>query len=346
MGETLSTNAGKGLYMPEARVSAAMEGIEVFHAETVAPVLQRLRWRDIETQYAVIEPELLSLKVNCHLNPDWPHDWLLGWDLIGQHQVAVPFGMVSLAYSGAPYDFRIFQSSSNGLASGNHPLEAVLAGLLEVIERDAVTCHTILNQASPRPVIAWDALPDGPLGELLSRLEQKGVSVFLHDYTSDLGIPVVKAFVVDDQFPELGIYHGHAAALRTYDACMKALLEAIQGRAVYIAGSRDDMPREVFSRRRDRRSVRALAARLSAAPKRPVVCQDLATDTLEGDIGVLLQNLRRNHIRQIIVVNLTQPVWPIHVVKIIVPGLEGYITPQYAAGNNLAQRIRGLQCAA
>ncbi|HEX4807353.1 MAG TPA: YcaO-like family protein [Bryobacteraceae bacterium] len=345
-GQTLSTNAGKGLQVPGARVSAAMEGIEVFHAETVAPILRRAPWRTIESQHAVLEPGRLPLKANCHLNPDWAHDWLFGWDLIGQQQVAVPFGIVSLAYSGACYDFRIFQSSSNGVASGNHLLEAVLAGLLEVIERDAVTWHALVHGANAAPVIAWETSPTGALGELLGLLEQKGVSVFLHDYSNDLGIPVVKAFIADDQFPELGIYHGHAAALSTYDACLKALLEAVQSRAVYIAGSRDDMPREVFSRRRDRRSVRALAAQLAAAPKQPLIHRDLTTNTLEGDIAVLLQVLRRNNIHQVVVIDLTQSGWPIHVVKVIVPGLEGYITPQYRAGSFLAERIRGAQCAA
>ena len=129
--QTLSTNAGKGLDLAGAWVSAAMEAIEVFHAESVAPDLCRLSWREIENRHAVIEPERLALKAGCGLNADWTHDWMLGWELLSQQEIAVPFGMVSLAYSGACYDFRIFQSSSNGLASGNHVLEAVLAGLLD-----------------------------------------------------------------------------------------------------------------------------------------------------------------------------------------------------------------------
>ncbi len=308
--QTLSTNAGKGLDPTGAWVSAAMEGIEVFHAESVAPDLCRMPWREMERKHVVIETERLPLKVGCRLNADWPHDWLLGWELLGQQETAVPFGMVSLAYSSACYDFRIFRNSSNGLASGNHILEAVLAGLLEVIERDAITCHTILHGINQRPIIARESMTEGPLGNLLSLLEEKGVSAYLHDYTDDLGVPVVKAHLVDRVQPELGIYHGHAAALSTSEAGLKAVLEAIQSRAVYIAGSRDDMFQEVFSSRRDRRSVRALAGRLEALPIQPLTHRHLGTPTIEGDINALLQILAGNGIRQVIAVELTRPSGP------------------------------------
>lgn len=343
--QTLSTNAGKGLDVDSAWVSAAMEAIEVFHAEEAAPHISRRSWREMESRHAVLDPERLALKLGCGLNMDWPHDWLLGWDLVAQREMAVPFGMVSLAYSGACYDSRIFQSSSNGLASGNHVLEAVLAGMLEVIERDAITCHTLLHGTDLPPVIAQEELRGGALGGLLARLDEKGVSAYLQDYTGDLGIPVVKACLVDRLQPELGIYHGHAAALSTSEACLKATLEAVQGRAVYIAGSRDDMSQEVFSSRRNRRSVRHLASRLAALPARPVERRDLATPTLEGDIGILLEAARRVGISQAVAVELTRPGWPVHVTKVLLPGLEGYLIPQYAPGNLLAERLRGARCA-
>jgi ribosomal protein S12 methylthiotransferase accessory factor len=345
-GQTLSTNAGKGLDTASAWVSAAMEAIEVSHAESAAPDLRRLCWREIERRHPVLEAERVALKADCKLNVDWAHDWMIGWDLLAQREIAVPFGMVSLAYSRACYDFRIFQSSSNGLASGNHLLEAVLAGMLEAIERDAITCHTVLHGTNQPPVIDKVDLAGGPLGDLLSMLEEKGVGAYLLDYTGHLGIPVVKTYLVDRLQPELGIYHGHAAALSTAEACLKATLEAVQSRAVYIAGSRDDMFREVFSCRRDRRNVRALAGRLAALPAQPLIHRNLGTPTLEGDIGVLLDALKRGNIRQAAVVDLSQPGWPVHVVKVVIPGLEGYITPQYVAGSLLTERIRGAQCAA
>ena len=345
-GQTLSANAGKGLDMASAWVSAAMEAIEVFHAESAAPDLRRLSWREMERRRPVLEAERVALKADCELNVDWAHDWMLGWDLLAQQEIAVPFGIISLAYSRACYDFRIFQSSSNGLASGNHLLEAVLAGMLEAIERDAITCHTVLHGTNQPPVIDIAELAGGPLGDLLSMLQEKGVAAYLLDYTGHLGIPVVKAYLVDRLQPELGIYHGHAAALSTTEACLKATLEAVQSRAVYIAGSRDDMFQEVFSCRRDRRNVRALAGRLAALPAQPLIHRNLGTPTLEGDIGVLLDGLKRGNIRQAAVVDLSQPGWPVHVVKVVIPGLEGYITPQYVAGSLLTERIRGAQCAA
>src|SRR5579863_8706810 len=67
-GQTLSANAGKGLDMASAWVSAAMEAIEVFHAESAAPDLRRLSWREMERRHPVLEAERVALKADCELN--------------------------------------------------------------------------------------------------------------------------------------------------------------------------------------------------------------------------------------------------------------------------------------
>jgi ribosomal protein S12 methylthiotransferase accessory factor len=40
-----------------------------------------------------------------------------------------------------PTELRCFVTDTNGLASGNHFLEALASALYELIERDAVSCH-------------------------------------------------------------------------------------------------------------------------------------------------------------------------------------------------------------
>jgi ribosomal protein S12 methylthiotransferase accessory factor len=342
--QTLATNAGKGLSLETAKVSAAAEGIEVFHAETIQPTARRISWREMERRQAVLDPERLALKRHCHLHRDWPHDWLFGYDLLNQQEIAVPFGMVSLAYSMASYDFKIFPGSSNGLASGNHLLEAILAGLLEVAERDAISCYGLLHRQQLAPAIRLDALNQGPLGGLIERLRCSGLKVFLQDYSSDTGIPVVKAFLADGLNPQLGMYHGQAAALSLEAACLKALLEAVQSRSVYIAGSRDDMPREIFSHRRDPQSVRALMRSLTSCPEAAVESENFATETLEGDIAVVMEALRRAGVEQIAAVELTRPDSPLSVVKVIVPGLEGYLTAEYEASPIFRKRFGAKPC--
>ena len=49
-----------------------------------------------------------------------------------------------------------------------------------------------------------------------------------------------------------------------------------------------------------------------------------ATPTFEGDIKVLLEKLRWAGLEQAIVYDLTLPGFDVNVVRVVVPGLEGY----------------------
>src|SRR6266853_1923224 len=48
-----------------------------------------------------------------------------------------------------PSHERVFSSSANGLSSGSSTIEASVHGLLEVIERDAVSFHYVKDQTQP-----------------------------------------------------------------------------------------------------------------------------------------------------------------------------------------------------
>ena len=78
-----------------------------------------------------------------------------------------------------------FQIGSNGLASGNDLLEAILSGLYEVIERDAVSCHRMRESRNGRrlPRVILDTIPWSSVRELLDRLTFAGVRTILYDCT-------------------------------------------------------------------------------------------------------------------------------------------------------------------
>src|SRR5437879_3429593 len=77
------------------------------------------------------------------LTKDWPYAWTFGWDLLSQEEIGLPVSMIHMGNRTTTriFDLFSFQTTTNGLASGNNLLEAIHAGLLEVIERDAVTCY-------------------------------------------------------------------------------------------------------------------------------------------------------------------------------------------------------------
>jgi ribosomal protein S12 methylthiotransferase accessory factor len=338
---TLSTNAGKGLTMEAAFVSAAMEAIEVFHAETLSPDLRRISQRDLPPALARIDPALLPIRKHAAFNVQWPCDWVLGWDLIGEVETAVPFQLVALGARRSSYDFPVFQASSNGLASGNHILEAILASLLEVIERDAVTCYRFRHSGDPLKAVEPARLRCPQLDRVCGRLAETGIAATLIDCTGDAGIPVFQAYLHDLRAPGFGVYRGSAADLDSGIACLRALLEAIQSRAVYAAGSRDDYFQEelrLFRHPRHTRDMEALTA--GAQPAEP--SRGLApTASLEGDIALVIEALQRAGAGQIVAFDLSRPEFPVYVAKVVVPGFEGYPAEDFCAGPRALRNREG-----
>jgi ribosomal protein S12 methylthiotransferase accessory factor len=228
-----------------------------------------------------------------------------------------------------------FQRGSNGLASGNAFVEAVCAGLAEVIERDAVTCALLRvgGDVARLPTVDLATVPNDRVRELVGRLAGAGVAPILLDCTCDSDVPTYMAVLVDDAPPAPGCYRGCGAHLDPDVAMTRALTEAIQSRAIHIAGSRDDLSaldHARLRRRQDRRLIAVARARVGprAAPR-----LSSATESFEGDCHALVGALTAIGLEQVVVVDLTRPDFAIPVVRVLVPGLEGPIdADHYAPG--------------
>jgi ribosomal protein S12 methylthiotransferase accessory factor len=265
-------------------------------------------------------------------DPRAPERWLRGWDIVGGVDVAVPFESVSM---GAAPIRGSFQTGSDGLASGNTFAEAVCVGLSELIERDAVTCAALRTGGDigrlPRLDIA--TIPYDRVHELLARLEDRGVRTALFDCTSDTGVPTYQALLVDEVVPATGTYAGYGAHLDPEVATIRALLEAVQARCVYVAGSRDDLSALEHARLHGRTDPRAVEAVHAEDGRDASGLVSLATDTFEGDFHVLAGALEAIQLDRVIVVDLTRADFGIPVVRVIVPGLEGTaVSDRYMPG--------------
>jgi YcaO-like protein with predicted kinase domain len=228
-----------------------------------------------------------------------------------------------------------FQSGSNGLSAGNTFLEAVEGGLLEVVERDAAACRRLAWDRYGRsiPRVRLETITHPLVLELLERFERTGVAVVLFDCTIDTAIPVYLSYLYDRQSRHIGIYGGCGAHLDPGIAMVRALTEAVQSRLIFIAGSRDDFFRHSYLRLKHDDDA-ATIARLEAIPAlvdaRHTVSS--ATPTFEGDIHVILERLRAAGLTQALVYDLTLPGFDVSAVRVIVPGLEGYLFSSYAPG--------------
>lgn len=334
---TLSNSSGKGFTLMAAMVSGAMEGIEVYHAET--PQLSRLRatYAELERE-GVIPRESLLLSRGSLFSTNRAETWVEGWDIIAQRSIWVPFLQATLALDpdGPSRRWRPFQVDSNGLASGNVMSEALCAGLLEVIERDAVACHTLAGRhdTSRQTRVITETIHFSSVLDLLERLSKAGLSMILHDQTCDTGVPVYMATIYERSNRHVGVYAGYGAHLDPEIAMLRALTEAAQSRLTYIAGSRDDYFRhDYFAHRMSDGKHNVEALEREPATVDVSNTRSEATKTFEGDVGVLVEKLRGIGIRQVILVDLTHEEIGIPVVRVIVPGLEGCSSlPSYCAG--------------
>jgi YcaO-like protein with predicted kinase domain len=318
---SLATAQGKGLDRDSARVSALMEALEVWHAEFMDLPARWDSYQNLRRSEAVIDVErLLRMRP---FRTERPRAWVQGFDVMAQRAVWVPIEAVSANFvdSGDPDVFM----STNGLASGNHLLEAVLHGLAELIERDATALWRLAPGMS---LIDLETVEEEYCRRLVAALRQAGVFVAAWDMTSDIGVAACGAVVLNEpeqnRWRVLGAHYGFGCHPDPAVALSRAISEAVQTRLTYISGSRDDFLREAYAQASNPDLLAAIHQDLSARP--PTVrlgdLPNLATPRFEDDIAVLLERLRLRGIEQVVVVDLTKPDVGLPVAKVLAPGLE------------------------
>lgn len=118
-------------------------------------------------------------------------------------------------------------STNSGTASGTTKSEALLHGVMEIVERDALSVcfikSVLAKEPSPLRLLDPQSLPSG-LADLLDAATADGGMVTLWDITTDIGIPALLCrFAIDG-----GLYFGSGASLNTGYAIERAITEAIQ----------------------------------------------------------------------------------------------------------------------
>lgn len=139
LSRTLSVAQGKGMSLDAARVSGAMEALEVWHAEQAVPPadVRRVPAADLGLPYSVGE---LEQHAGTLATDRTRLDWIMARSAVDGAVVPVPAAAVRLGRQEHD-DWRLHlpSASTNGLASGNTRAEALAHGLAEVIERDVLS---------------------------------------------------------------------------------------------------------------------------------------------------------------------------------------------------------------
>src|SRR5262249_5487734 len=114
--------------------SALMEAIEGFHGE-LAEEERRTSYRELAASHRVVDlPRLCAAGRTFDIEA--PIAWSQGVDLVRQEPCWLPTETVHTDFRRALDGYCL--AGSNGLASGNHPVEAISAAICELVERDAV----------------------------------------------------------------------------------------------------------------------------------------------------------------------------------------------------------------
>ena len=313
MGRSLSTQQGKGVTPLAAKVSALMESLETWTAEHVALAVVRGSIRSLGNR--AVDVRALA-RPRGRLDRDARWRWVEGRDLARDAPVLVPFDAVTLdmVFAKPP----VFDVSSNGLASGNVLVEAILHGLCEVLERDA---EAAWRRAGGDRRIVLDTIADPCCRALIDRITRTGARVFVWDLGSDL-LPTIGCAIMEDPhepaWRTLGFYQGFGAHLVPEIAIARAITEAAQTRLTYIAGARDDFFATDYARATDPELMRAIWDRLASPCDEPATFDELpriSARSLGDGLAQLVERAGR-----VIVVDLTHPRLGVPVVKVIVPG--------------------------
>lgn len=324
---SLAVSQGKGVDLGAAKASGLMEAVETFHAETITLPLKLGSFRELSRSHALANVAALPRAAASPYDDDQPLLWIEGQDLISGSPLWVPYEVVHTNYTlprGPASGW--FPANTNGLASGNHILEAVSHGLCEVVERDATTLWKHGSERSKRQrTLNLDTVDDDACRAVLDKFDRADIAVKVWDTTSDVGIASFYCLVMgrgdDAADPEFG---GGCHPAREV-ALLRALTEAAQARTTYIAGSRDDFSPEDYLPTLRTRRLRACRALMDAhVPVRDF--QDVPTweaDSIRDDVSWTLQRLQTAGVQQVVVVDLTKPELGLPVVRVVVPGLEG-----------------------
>jgi YcaO-like protein with predicted kinase domain len=327
---SLSVAQGKGTSLTAAKVSGIMESVEGWHAEHALLPLRLATYRELAAVSRVVDVDGLPRRLNSRFHPDLTILWVEGTDVFSAERTWVPYESVHLDFRVAgPQGAGCFLAISTGLAAGNDVLEAVSHALCEVIERDAITLWNDTPAAARAEREIDPATVDDPgCRELLEAFDLAAVGVRMADLTTDVELPVFRATVVDTRSSSVrGIpaASGYGCHPSRAVALSRALTEAAQGRLTTIAGSRDDLPPGTYRRLRDRNVLRRHSRWLEeASPRSFTDVTNLDAATLEEDVTHELDRLRAVGIREAIVVELGRKDIGVPVVRVVVPGLEGW----------------------
>ena len=225
--------SGKGMTTVAARDGALGEALERYAALTWEPAERVTAVRSALDGPSLDPHELVLFAADqyadLHYRPyreETELEWVPARSLVTGDAVWVPLLAVHLGYDVHHHGSFLFPATSNGFAGGATLADAVRAGLLEVVERDAFLiswAHRLAGRRSPAATV-----PDATVQQVAAGYARRGVDIDVHRLPTDTDVTVVMAVGWSETAPAAVV--GLGADLDPVRAAGGAVLEVGQVR--------------------------------------------------------------------------------------------------------------------
>ena len=329
-----TVSQGKGYNHESAALSAILESAETFLAEQVS----NFNVFSATADDLGIPDHFFKNHLLPHISSEWRQNqlpWVNASDLITEEPGWLPLELVHTAFVHPPLaSDGVFSGSTTGLAVALDESDAILHGIFECIERDAIARAHRIHGFLQRFRIDVATIDDTGTTKLIDDIRRRGLAVALWVIEGAGDVPVIWCQLMEDGTQPLIMPYpadGFAASLDPCSAVQQAVREAAQSRLAAISGARDDITRANYPRYPDWQWIESHRHLLENGPRSVdfrQLCESILptpTDWLE----TVLHRLSGSRVSSVISANIdTGPLNNLYAVRVALPQLEPFAEEQ------------------
>lgn len=317
---------GKGMTLEQSKASAMMEAVERYcgqrfpHSRVINATYEEVR------DYAVHPSEfnLPTLPLKCENCVERNRgcfqelqsvcqEWSWGYSLITKSPVLIPSAVVYYPYI-SESNISFMFNDTGGLSAGNTLEEAILQGIAEVIERDALYYAFNLGNLGSMPMVTFKNTKNRHIQKFITEVlpPERIFAFYIQNKNLELNIASFGAFICYKIGNEHNYFGGSGTSLNPEITLLRALTELEQQKVrqkVFVEFDPGDLLSHDGSGRED-------AINLEEIPNQ-------STDDIRKDIELYLNKIAKSG-TDVIIVNLTHPDIDIPVVRVVIPKLISY----------------------
>ena len=318
----LGESMGKGFIQSQAYCSGIMEAIER-HCCTLLENDRLIFGNYKHFKGNAINPEILGVFRKGPYSPDLWIDWIWAWNLTKKKDILVPvlFGLYISSHFKHSYYFsntkktQYTLSDSNGCAAGNCIEEAILHGILEIVERDAVFINA-RNNLRPPDIDVTNGIKNKYLIEFLDKIFIAKDIVFKIKYlTLDINIPTFACVLLDNSDGLQSLAIGYGTHFDPEIALIRSISELFQARAINQISKKRNYNFNLFFPRMDYLLVEG---RETISFKN---INNLSSEDICEDLNIAIKMLEKENM-DVIVINRTKKGIGFPAVKVVIPNAQ------------------------